>query len=251
MRTERVHLKALRGLVQPSLAGDDAGVRVPLGHAETDARLGGGLLRGTLHEVYAGDASAATGFAAALAIRTMDDRDMLWVRQDFSALEHGEMSATGFLELGLNPSRLILMRAAHAEDALRAGADALSCAGLGAVVIEIPGTPKILDLTASRRLVLAASRKRVTVFLLRFGARPQASAAETRWIVRAAPSHFDDEDWGAPRFDAELSRNRHGSTGHWIMEWSAEDGCFRKTDFGALAAAFADGSAATEFREAV
>ena len=75
---------------------------------------------------------------------------------------------------------------ADAADALRAANDALSCAALGAVVIEIPGRPKILDLMASRRLTLACAQKTVTAFLLRFNAEPEASTAETRWLVRAA-----------------------------------------------------------------
>ena len=29
--------------------------------------------------------------------------------------------------------------------------------------------------------------------------------------------------WGAPRFDAELLRNRHGPCGRWIMEWKCDE----------------------------
>lgn len=225
----------------------DAHVRVALGHGGADACLQGGLKRGVCHEVYAatGHETAATGFAAGLAWRAASGKPVLWIRQDFSALEFGELAATGLVELGIDPARVLLLRAAHAEDALRAASDALSCAALGAVVIELVGAPKVLDLTASRRLTLAAAENGVTALLLRFGAEPDASAASTRWVVRAAPSRADDEDWGRPLFACELVRNRQGGTGHWVMEWSCDDGVFREqADRGAVVSAPVDRPAA-------
>jgi len=205
------------------------------GHPEID-RLAGGLRWAVLHEVFADDGhgGAATGFAAALARLCQNEKSLFWIRQDFSALEQGEISAYGFFQLGLDPGRLFLMRAADACDALRAGLEALTCRFLGSVVLEIPGAPRILDLTATRRLQLAAREHGVTVFLLRFAAKPEPSACETRWFVKAAPSQ--EEEWGSPVLDVKLERNRHGPTGHWVMEWSA-DGFFRKADSGHLAAA--------------
>jgi protein ImuA len=199
-----------------------------LGHGEADTVLKGGLRRGALHEVYAHDAhgAAATGFAAALATRLAPAKRLLWIRQDYSALEHGEMYASGLLALGLDPSRVFLMRAADPTDALRAGLDALTCSHLGAVIFEIPGAPKILDLAASRRIVLAAESHGVSAISLRLSAQPSPSACETRWCISAAPSD-DNDDWGAPVFDAELQRNRHGVTGSWVMEW--KDGVFTST----------------------
>jgi protein ImuA len=117
---------------------------------------------------------------------------VLWLRSDFAALEEGELSALGLLELGLDPARMLLLRAGDATSVLRAATDALSCKALGAIVIEIPGTPKILDLAASRRLVLASAQSGVTAFLLRVMAEPEASAAETRWLVRAARSSSEN-----------------------------------------------------------
>ncbi|HEV2562465.1 MAG TPA: hypothetical protein VGT78_10025 [Rhizomicrobium sp.] len=222
--------------------------RVPLGHHETDLCLHGGLERGALHEIFAAGTheTAATGFAAALGFRMAGKKRLLWIRQDFSALEHGELSATGFLEMGLDPSRILILRVADAANGLRAAGDALSCAALGAVVLEIPGEPKILDLVASRRLTLACAQKNVSAFLLRFGAKPQASTAETRWLIRGACSS-KNEDWGNPVFETDLLRNRHGRTGHWVMQWSCENGCFRAADCGAVVSATCDRPVATEF----
>ncbi|HEX4295203.1 MAG TPA: hypothetical protein VHZ29_13800, partial [Rhizomicrobium sp.] len=217
-------------LARAGLESHDRQARVPLGHGPADACLKGGVQRGALHEVFAhpGHETAATGFAASLCARLAVCKPVLWIRQDYCALEFGELAATGLLELGIDPSCLLLLCVAHAEDALRAASDALTCKELGAVVIELSGEPRILDLTASRRLTLACAQTNVTAFLLRFAAQPDASSAETRWRIRGAPSPRD-EGWGQPIFEAELVRNRHGSTGRWVMEWSCDDGLFRES----------------------
>jgi protein ImuA len=226
---------------------EEASIRVPLGHAAADFYVKGGLERGVLHEVFAGlgHEASATGFTAGLAVRVALGKRLLWIRQDFSALEFGELSATGFLEFGIAPERLLLLCVGDAADALRAANDALSCAALGAVVIEIAGRPKILDLMASRRLTLACAQKTVTAFLLRFNAEPEASTAETRWLVRAAASPPQTENWGHPVFEAGLVRNRHGRTGEWVMEWSCDEGLFKEADRGAVVSAPCNRPAAT------
>lgn len=240
-------LSALRSLVSDPRLGDGQ-MRVPLGHAEADETLGGGLPKGALHEVFAHESShggAATGFAAGLALRLGGGKPLLWVRQDFSALEFGEIHGAGLLELGLNPEAAILLRAADAGQVLKAAAEGLSCAALGAVIAEIPAEPKILDLVASRRLAFAAAQKNVTAILVRLAAEPDASAAETRWVVRAVRSLHEDD--AMPVFEASLIRNRHGKTGIWVMEWDSDDGIFRETytaaHSGGVAAASADGPA--------
>jgi protein ImuA len=221
-------IAALRAtLAQAGLETLVANPHIPLGFAPADRELKGGIQRGTLHEIFAvtGHEASATGFAAGLAWRAAGKKKILWIRQDYSALEFGELSATGFLELGLDPSRILLLCTARADDAIKGASDALTCSALGAVVIEIPGAPKILDLITSRRLTLAAAQSNVPAFLLRFGAKPQASTAETRWVIRARASPAE-EDWGQPVFETQLVRNRHGRAGHWVMEWNCDEGLF-------------------------
>jgi protein ImuA len=225
----REKLAAARALIKPTSLQMGREKRVALGHFGVDSALPKGLLVGALHEVFAADpqsAASASGFATALTLRAERTKKILWIRQDFSALEHGEMSGSGLLELGFDPRRLVMLRAANAADALRAATDVLACGALGAAIIEVIGTPKILDLVASRKLTLAAQAKGVMALLLRFNAPPQASSAETRWLVRSAASE-DNHEWGAPRFDVTLARNRHGQTGRWDMEWDCDDGLFR------------------------
>lgn len=252
----RKKLEGTRALLDPISGESRLSPRVATGHADADAVLRGGILPGALHEVFAGDMSAAaSGFAAGLAQRVRRKKRLLWIRQDYAALEHGEICPTGLAELGIDPSMALMLRTANATDALKAAVDALSCIALGAVIVEVPDNPKILDLVASRRLTLAARNRGVTAILLRPCAQPEPSAAETRWSIRTHVSAEHDEDWGRPRFDAALTRNRHGETGRWAMEWDPDDGVFAKpagqpaTDHGPVAAAPADGSPQAEDRD--
>src|SRR3954447_3319515 len=204
--------------------------RVALGHAGADAMLHGGLAVAAVHEVFSEghQSAAATGFIAGLAGRITSRRPLVWVRQDFSEIESGALSASGLTELGLDPRALVTVRATDADAALRTTADALACDALGAVVLEVWGEARQLDLVASRKLTLAAQASGVTALLLRVAATPQPSTAETRWIVRAAhsPPASPWTAWGAPVFDAQLVRNRHGPVGRWIMEWKCDECLF-------------------------
>jgi len=222
--------------------------RICLGVAGLDSVLAGGLRHGALHEILAPPSheAAATGFVAGLATRL--NGPVLWIAQDYAVLEHGVHAATGLLELGLDPARLILLRVPDVASALRAAMDGLSCPALGSVVIELSGESKLLDLVAYRKLVLGAAESGVTVLLLRFSANPGIGVAETRWQVRAAVSEKADP-WGKPVFAVELQRNRAGRGGSWILEWSCDDGSFRDVlwrspDCGAVVSASGDRPAA-------
>jgi protein ImuA len=228
-------LATLRGSIERIEAHGDAyrPDRVALGHAEADATLQGGLAMGAMHEVFAeGRHSAtATGFIAGLIGRVAARRPVVWVRQDFAEIESGALSMSGLAELGLDPRLLVTVRAADVDTALRTAADALACDALGVVVLEVWGQARQLDLVASRKLTLAAQASGVTGLLLRVAAEPLPSSAETRWIVRAAhsPPAVPFGAWGAPVFDAQLVRNRHGPIGRWIMEWKCDECLFAKS----------------------
>lgn len=226
MHSEEIE-KLRASLARPSLA--EAPARYPLGLAEADLCLRGGIQRGALHEVFAaaGHEASATGFVTGLAIRVSGNRPLLWIQPDFSVPEYGLLCPPGLCEFGLDPARLLLLNVPTITDSFRAALDALSCAALGGVIIEIPGKAKALDLAASRRLTLAAARQAVTCFLLHFRGHMAASTAETRWEVRSS-SCLRDGRWGYPTFKAGLVRNRSGLTGQWVMEWNCNDGCFQE-----------------------
>jgi protein ImuA len=243
-------LATLRGSIEHIEAHGDAYMpdRVALGHADVDATLQGGLAMGAMHEVFAEagrQSAAATGFVAGLAGRAAARRPLVWVRQDFAEIESGALSMSGLAELGLDPRVLVTVRAADVDTALKTAADALACDALGVVVLEVWGEARQLDLVASRKLTLAAQASGVTGLLLRVAAEPSPSTAETRWIVRAAHSPpsapaaaslpaaplmpaAPGSAWGAPVFDAQLVRNRHGPVGRWIVEWKCDERLFEK-----------------------
>ena len=234
-------LASLRGRIERIEAHGEAYApgRVKLGHAEADATLQGGLAVGAMHEIFADagrQSAAATGFVAGLAGRVTARRPLVWVRQDFSEIESGALSMNGVAELGLDPRFVVTVRAADVDTALRTAADALACDAIGVVVLEVWGEARPLDLVASRKLTLAAQASGVTGLLLRVAVEPQPSTAETRWIVRAAHSPpaaslmpaAPWSAWGAPVFDAQLVRNRHGPVGRWIMEWKCDECLFSK-----------------------
>ena len=226
-------LATLRGSIERLEAHGDGYVRnrAALGHAGADAMLQGGLATGAVHEVFAEghQSGAATGFIAGLAGRVASRRPWVWVRQDFTELESGALSMNGLCELGLDPRLLVTVRATDVDSALRTAADALACDAVGTVVLEVWGEARQLDLVASRKLTLAAQASGVTCLVLRVAATPQPSTAETRWIIRAAhspPALGLAAVWGAPVFDAQLVRNRHGLIGRWIMEWKCDECLF-------------------------
>src|SRR6266481_3668146 len=234
-------LATLRGRIERIEAHGDAYApnKVPLGHAGADATLRGGLALAAVHEVFSAghQSAAATGFIAGLAGRVAPRRTLVWVRQDFSEIELGALSMSGWAELGLDPRCVVSVRAADVDTALRTAADALACDAVGVVVLEVWGEVRQLDLVASRKLTFASQASGVTGLLLRVAAQPSPSTAETRWIVRAAHSPPSAplmpaapwSAWGAPVFDAQLVRNRHGPVGRWIMEWKCDERLFEKS----------------------
>ncbi|MCA6110183.1 ImuA family protein [Bradyrhizobium cenepequi] len=230
-------LASLRGHIERLEASNEAHAlqRIALGHAGADAMLKGGLAKAAVHEVFAEghQGASATGFIAGLAGRLAARKPLVWVRQDFSEIESGALSMSGLSELGLDPRLLVTVRAADIDNALRTTADALACDALGAVIMEVWGESKQLDLVASRKLTLASQSSGVPALLLRLAATPLPSTAETRWIVRAAhsPPGASWSTWGAPLFDAQLVRNRHGPVGRWIMEWKCDECLFSEPSY--------------------
>jgi len=229
--TTRVAASAIALMAQTGPAVTD-GPRVAFGADALDARLGGGLVRNGLHEIYAeaeGGANVAAGFAVMLALRALDPGDVLfWIREDRSVRGSGRLFAPGLAELGCDPYAFVLVTAADTLGLLRAAADALKCGHVGAVVIEPWAKAPVLDLTASRRLAMAAASSRVFTLVARADASPVPSAAQTRWEVASAPSLALAADApGHPVFDIKLLRHRSGIAGLSArLEWNRDTRCF-------------------------
>jgi len=200
--------------------------RAPTGHEAIDAALGGGLALGRLHEAFAADsadAGAATGFAVALASLAASEGPVVWLR-GAEAEARGRLHGPGLADLGLDPARLVLGVPATPLDLLRAAADVVRCGAIAVTVIELWGNPRQLDLTASRRLAVAAEASGVTALLLRIAAQPDPSAVQTRWRVAAAASLALEADApGRPAFELNLVRQRGGPEGlRWPVEWNRD-----------------------------
>lgn len=204
------------------------------GHASLDVYLKGGFQRGQLHEILADDTEdngSACGFAAMLATRGLQSgKSMLWLRTHGAMHKGGRFHPCGFAELGGDPARLFMAVARDEKDLLRCAVDALRCDSFSVAVIECWGSPAILDLTAFRRLTLAANQSGVTALMLRLDAHQQPSTASTRWSVRSAPSTALEADApGYPVCDLTLLRQRAGPSGKsWRVEWDRDAQTFRE-----------------------
>jgi protein ImuA len=244
---------------------------LPFGVAAIDRALpGGGLARGALHEILGAggdeeDGALAAAFAAQILGRltrppTSPSRSLTRPGPSLSPLGGGEgrgevgvvlwclprpdLYGPGLAAHGLDPGRVVMVRASRDAEILWAMEEGLRAPGIAAVVGEVGSLPMV----ASRRLQLAAERSGITAFLLRRwrdgrqAARERAlpNTAVTRWRIAALPSRpsLDEPGVGNPRWRVELLRCRGGEPAYWEME--VPDA----TDHVSLAAALADRPAA-------
>ena len=221
-----------------------------LGAAGLDSRLGGGISFGALHEMAPerpGDFGAACGFTLALAcLAAKGGGETLWIQTDFARLEGGALYGTGLDLFGLPSQRLLVLRARRAVDALFAMEEALKCRAVACVIAELPDDSA--DLTATRRLSLAARDHRGLGLLLRHRSSSMPSAAMTRWNVAAASGPRDDFGGiGTTSFQLSLVKNRRGPCDRWSVAWDHHERVFlprlvvNKADPFGMAAASADG----------
>ncbi|MXO65212.1 ImuA family protein [Altericroceibacterium endophyticum] len=234
-------------LTRISAAPDKAAAahRLPLGVADADEWLKGGLRRNALHEFHAGDTGdEATVMAFALLLGTQADRErpVLWLRagRRQKRLPYGP----GLRELGLSPDRVILLQLPDLQGQLRAAADSVRHGGASAIILEMPGRAPLFNLTASRRLTLAAERSGTMVLLARSQAPLMPSSAETRWQMASAPSSpLPAQAPGGPVFDLTLLRQKGGREGlHLQLEWDREKAAFQAPLSGGHAALLPGGA---------
>jgi protein ImuA len=227
-----------------------------LGAAGFDFLLRGGLSFGALHETAPerpGDFGAASGFTLALAsLAAKAGGETLWIQTDFARHEGGALYGNGLDLFGLSSQRLLVLRARRAVDALFAMEEALKCRAVASVIAELPDDST--DLTATRRLSLAARDHRGLGLLLRHRSSSLPSAAMTRWNVAAASGPRDDFGGiGTTSFLLSLVKNRRGPCGRWTIAWDHHACVFvppvfvNKADSVGVAAAPADRSPVAAF----
>lgn len=186
---------------------------LPFGIEALDARLAnGGLRLDALHEVTGAgsdmaDDCAATLFMAGIAARAWGP--VLWV------VRRRDLFAPGLSQAGLDHKRLLYAEAQDDAELLAVMEEGLRHRGLGAVI----GEAKRADMTATRRLQLAAEGGRTIALLQRRHARAGGdplsppSAAVTRWRIGPAPSTpLPVEGVGRPRWRLDLVRQKGGDS---------------------------------------
>ena len=235
------HLSRLRRVLADA-SGEalvDEARSLALGVPEVDAALGGGLPCAALHDLSAAapiHLGAAAGFALALAALTPEKpKQILWIATDFGMLETGALYGPGLDLIGLDTARLLVARVARPVDALFAMEEALKCRALSTVVAELNHD---VDLTATRRLSLAAREGSALGLLLRHKPSDAPSAARTRWEISAAPSVPDElGGLGRTAFRLSLNRNRRGPCGTWTLTWDHHERTFTTLSVGVAATA--------------
>lgn len=166
------------------------------------------LAKGALHEVRGAahpDRTAALGFLMALIARLqgardeaghLDARPLLWCEQVSGTLDFGSLYGPGLASFGLDPTRFVVARAKTTAELLWAMEEGVRCGALSCVV-GCFGPKAQMDLTASRRLQLAAERTGTTVFLNRQPSDSLATVARSRWVIATRTSgncHNRSED---------------------------------------------------------
>jgi hypothetical protein len=223
----------------PARSGPGSQPPLSLGIAAIDARLGGGIAAGSLHEISGpAEDGAAPGFAAVLLAGFAQRGPVVWI-----SARRATLYAPGLAAFGLVPTRLLTIDACARAQRLWAFEETLRAGTPVAVLAELDN----VDFNASRRLQLAAAANRTAALILDQGPeRTHHSAARTRWRIAAAGSdpgpafaarHATpkgvgmmagggmmagvDLGPGAPRWHVALRRAPHGRPGTWLIEHAA------------------------------
>src|SRR5260221_5056385 len=182
----------------------------PLGLPAIDRHLGGGLIRPALHEIagIGSDAELAI-LPAFLAIHLIRrGRMAIWIAAS------ADLYGPGLQAQGLDPARLLLVQTRHDQDSLWALEEAARSGAVPLVIGEIHN----LDLTASRRLQLAAEEKGCMILALRRSRlagkgekHRNPSAAMTRWLIspRVSQPIGQRPGLGLPCWQLHPLRQRH------------------------------------------
>lgn len=239
MQPAKAELERLRREIATAETFTEDARTLALGMTDIDAVLGGGLPCAALHELSAASAihlGAAAGFALTLAVHAQEHaKETLWIATDFGTHKAGALYGPGLELFGLDTRRLLNVRVPRTVDALFAMEEALKCRALSCVVAEMT---EDADLTATRRLLLAAREGGALGLLLRHNATRAPSVAMTRWQVASCPSQPDEfGGLGLTAFALTLTRNRRGPCGAWTICWDHHEHAYAPLSLGVAEAA--------------
>ena len=209
-----------------------------------DEALNGGIPKGALTEIHGRhvrDAGAVAGFVLALLsllLKQAPLAPLLWIGTSGFFAEAGLPYAHGLFRLfGIAPQTLLFAEAPKPVDALWIAEEAAALKTLAAVIVELPGNPRQLDFTASRRLHHRAGEAGRPVFLLRQSAEAETTAAPLRFTVAPAPAGARrvlgralPGSIGPPAFAVTLDKNRLAPSARFILEWNTDERTFAHRD---------------------
>jgi protein ImuA len=187
-----------------------------------------GLNPFALHDVApqrVGDAPAAMGFALALArlgfASQSKRKPVLWCRIETEQRENGRLYGHGLDQLGL-PRRFFLTLTVRQPKALLwVMEEALKSQCLSVVIAD--AAAQQMNLTASRRLALAAAEGKASGVLVFNRNYLNATASASRWCIATLPSlslPYDAKAPGLPAWEVALTRIRGGRPGQWPLAWN-------------------------------
>jgi len=232
-------------LEAPTATGDAADVLVRrngravdallrTGVERLDAALGGGVPRAGLIEIHSAavrDAGAAAGLALSLSTMIQASRPpapMLWIGMSDAFQEAGRPYGPGLASrFGLAPENLLVAEAGKLADVLWIAEEAAALDFFLAVVLEVRGSHRKLDLVATRRLHRRSLAGRHPLFLIREAGEPEPTAAPLRLIVASAPagprrllSGPLAGSIGPPAFHVTVSKSPTAIPADFILEWN-------------------------------
>jgi protein ImuA len=207
-----------------------------------DAALGGGLPKAALSEIHGAetrDAGAVAGFALSLAGLILGQRPglpVLWIGTAEIFHEAGFPYAGGLRAMfGIEPETLLFCEAGKLTDALWVAEEAARLREPAAVVLEIRGNPRQLDLTATRRLHARTRDSGRPLFLLRQAAMPEPTAAPVRLVVDPAASTLRETvggpltgSIGRPAFTVAISKGSVARSESFTLEWNPDERTFKE-----------------------
>jgi len=193
---------------------------------------------GELHEIrcaHTRDIGAAASFLCTLLIRLeaqknqLFQRPVVWIADPSTRLDGGQLWPDGLAQLGLKPERFVFVHPTDIKSAIWAAGEAARQGNVSAVVLQVSGNPRVLDLAVSRKLMLRAQAGKTPLFLLRQAGEQEASSATIRFCVEVENSisnQIVSHGIGSMRHHLTLEKNRNGQTGNWLLSWNPEQRAF-------------------------
>jgi protein ImuA len=169
----------------------------------------GGLPAGCIHEVKGASLASALAFSSILSARIAGEGgNIIYIAPARS------LHPLGLLPYGMKLDQFLFVSVRRSQDLAWAVMEALRCSQVSAVMTVLDG----VDLSASRRLQLAAETSGATGFFIGHTTSAPIAAPITRWKVSSGigkPGQRFDE----PAWMLELLYCRGGRPGSWAIEW--------------------------------